>query len=103
MCPQAPSLTSPLAEQLVRLVWLARRYQASELYWLLKLVLAVVVARLTFNPWLDNYQAASHWTLLTYVGAAGFAVAATWRSEEHTSELQSRPHLVCRLLLEKRR
>src|SRR6266699_6185839 len=31
---------------------------------------------------------------------------ATWptpaRSEEHTSELQSRPHLVCRLLLEKK-
>src|SRR3989442_6060313 len=25
------------------------------------------------------------------------------RSEEHTSELQSRPHLVCRLLLEKRK
>src|SRR3989442_2779995 len=25
------------------------------------------------------------------------------RSEEHTSELQSRPHLVCRLLLEKKR
>src|SRR5690554_7434678 len=27
--------------------------------------------------------------------------AAEIRSEEHTSELQSRPHLVCRLLLEK--
>src|SRR3989442_1927934 len=29
---------------------------------------------------------------------------AVWslRSEEHTSELQSRPHLVCRLLLEKK-
>src|SRR3989442_7151605 len=26
----------------------------------------------------------------------------TARSEEHTSELQSRPHLVCRLLLEKK-
>src|SRR5690554_7249393 len=26
-----------------------------------------------------------------------------WRSEEHTSELQSRPHLVCRLLLEKKK
>src|SRR3989442_4856930 len=25
---------------------------------------------------------------------------SAWRSEEHTSELQSRPHLVCRLLLE---
>src|SRR5690554_7437696 len=32
---------------------------------------------------------------------SGFAVAA--RSEEHTSELQSRPHLVCRLLLEKKK
>src|SRR5437870_6350755 len=31
--------------------------------------------------------------------------ASTWstRSEEHTSELQSRGHLVCRLLLEKKK
>src|SRR5690554_7375184 len=29
--------------------------------------------------------------------------AETIRSEEHTSELQSRPHLVCRLLLEKKK
>src|SRR2546422_8493222 len=30
--------------------------------------------------------------------------ACTWtRSEEHTSELQSRLHLVCRLLLEKKK
>src|SRR5215813_12921298 len=28
---------------------------------------------------------------------------AAYRSEEHTSELQSRPHLVCRLLLEKKK
>src|SRR3989442_15531300 len=28
---------------------------------------------------------------------------ARLRSEEHTSELQSRPHLVCRLLLEKKK
>src|SRR5690554_7150614 len=28
---------------------------------------------------------------------------SAWRSEEHTSELQSRPHLVCRLLLEKKK
>src|SRR5215813_15639455 len=28
---------------------------------------------------------------------------ARMRSEEHTSELQSRPHLVCRLLLEKKK
>src|SRR5947199_2775399 len=31
------------------------------------------------------------------------AVAVMWRSEEHTSELQSLRHLVCRLLLEKKK
>src|SRR5436305_10398719 len=31
------------------------------------------------------------------------AVIDAARSEEHTSELQSRPHLVCRLLLEKKK
>src|SRR3989442_8356932 len=30
------------------------------------------------------------------------ATRRSLRSEEHTSELQSRPHLVCRLLLEKK-
>src|SRR5258708_8761317 len=29
--------------------------------------------------------------------------ASRWRSEEHTSELQSPDHLVCRLLLEKKK
>src|SRR5690554_7137735 len=33
----------------------------------------------------------------------GFLTWAPRRSEEHTSELQSRPHLVCRLLLEKKK
>src|SRR2546422_3975201 len=32
-----------------------------------------------------------------------YAAGATGRSEEHTSELQSRLHLVCRLLLEKKK
>src|SRR2546422_4233703 len=31
------------------------------------------------------------------------AMIRYWRSEEHTSELQSRLHLVCRLLLEKKK
>src|SRR5690554_7438670 len=38
------------------------------------------------------------WLLTFYHGLVG-----NWRSEEHTSELQSRPHLVCRLLLEKKK
>src|SRR3989442_4481970 len=33
---------------------------------------------------------------------AGIAYDRSKRSEEHTSELQSRPHLVCRLLLEEK-
>src|SRR3989442_5826451 len=36
-----------------------------------------------------------------FSGGGPVAVSAA-RSEEHTSELQSRPHLVCRLLLEKK-
>src|SRR2546422_7905779 len=35
--------------------------------------------------------------------ALGRSVAGARRSEEHTSELQSRLHLVCRLLLEKKK
>src|SRR5215813_12628709 len=36
-------------------------------------------------------------------GSAHPALRPPRRSEEHTSELQSRPHLVCRLLLEKKK
>src|SRR3989442_7116238 len=41
-----------------------------------------------------------HSAALAEVGAA--VLDEHVRSEEHTSELQSRPHLVCRLLLEKK-
>src|SRR3712207_9277906 len=36
-------------------------------------------------------------------GRAGFSLGPHHRSEEHTSELQSRQYLVCRLLLEKKK
>src|SRR2546422_2627383 len=36
------------------------------------------------------------------IGLVGVSIPDFWRSEEHTSELQSRLHLVCRLLLEKK-
>src|SRR3989442_4891749 len=36
-------------------------------------------------------------------GVDSGTLLAAMRSEEHTSELQSRPHLVCRLLLEKKK
>src|SRR5438876_5886468 len=37
------------------------------------------------------------------LAARGRRLTGIWRSEEHTSELQSPVHLVCRLLLEKKK
>src|SRR5256884_1594892 len=39
----------------------------------------------------------------TWAREHGFRLQHLFRSEEHTSELQSRLHLVCRLLLEKKK
>src|SRR5690625_6083666 len=52
---------------------------------------------LVIDDFLANGQAALG--LINLVEQAGASLA---RSEEHTSELQSRGHLVCRLLLEKK-
>src|SRR2546422_7342996 len=41
--------------------------------------------------------------LLATASLSTLQVATSPRSEEHTSELQSRLHLVCRLLLEKKK
>src|SRR2546422_6486282 len=43
-----------------------------------------------------------HLTSVLY-GSIAQAALNSFRSEEHTSELQSRLHLVCRLLLEKKK
>src|SRR2546429_3942660 len=51
-------------------------------------------------------EVASHCALLVHTAfdyAAGGVAKDKSRSEEHTSELQSRLHLVCRLLLEKKK
>src|SRR2546422_7060156 len=48
---------------------------------------------------LDRQDLAGRQSLARHQGAG----AAPPRSEEHTSELQSRLHLVCRLLLEKKK
>src|SRR5690554_7648640 len=45
---------------------------------------------------------ASHARRIDVVLHSDNSLSVEDRSEEHTSELQSRPHLVCRLLLEKK-
>src|SRR5690554_7410463 len=63
------------------------------------------------NPYLpDFYEDMKRWSfnLQVYFLNSRFSQIVKFRqlehtrSEEHTSELQSRPHLVCRLLLEKK-
>src|SRR3989442_8461340 len=45
----------------------------------------------------------ARWLIAPVVSGQKQFRPADQRSEEHTSELQSRPHLVCRLLLEKKK
>ena len=78
MIVREASLTLALSAQFVSLTWLARRYQMPELHLLLKVALALVVARLTFNPWLQDYDTGLHWSLWSYGGATLFAGIATW-------------------------
>src|SRR3989442_2659595 len=71
--------------------------------------------RSTLFPYTTLFRSAiTFLTMLTMSAALGLPGAmlqplsrefgwSTERSEEHTSELQSRPHLVCRLLLEKKK
>src|SRR3989442_9337926 len=61
----------------------------------------------TRKPWLTALVATASVTSGSDGGrslaTSGVAKLLPPRSEEHTSELQSRPHLVCRLLLEKKK
>ena len=70
-------LTVALSAQLLSLSWLMKRHQLPWLGYLIKAVLAVIVARLTFNPWLLSYPSDIHWSLWTYGGATAFSALAT--------------------------
>src|SRR3712207_7992431 len=68
---------------------------------------------LLFSAWLELSDVATKpWLLLVWLYGLVVLVPLAWRdrapvtvfrSEEHTSELQSRQYLVCRLLLEKKK
>src|SRR5438552_11840573 len=55
------------------------------------------------RPDCDGWNGAADILQATCFLDAGRISAAPFRSEEHTSELQSPDHLVCRLLLEKKK
>src|SRR2546422_2962102 len=60
---------------------------------------------LSLHDALPIYTAAAEaaWVALAHEDSIGYYGLRARRSEEHTSELQSRLHLVCRLLLEKKK
>src|SRR3712207_7159802 len=60
------------------------------------------------SPWISSSSGSSSarvCTLCSATLASASGLGSFWvvRSEEHTSELQSRQYLVCRLLLEKKK
>src|SRR2546422_6878392 len=62
------------------------------------------VAPLSFEAWVDYEHGGVHLSRGELRALQRLvAVRERDRSEEHTSELQSRLHLVCRLLLEKKK
>jgi uncharacterized membrane protein len=70
------SLTLAIALQMVSLAWIIRSFELPALDWLLKLVVGIVIIRLTFNPWLATYPSEIHWPLYSYGGATLCAVGA---------------------------
>src|SRR5258707_11425744 len=54
-------------------------------------------------PWKKSLAPVSVADLTTSLNASANCKRTNARSEEHTSELQSRQYLVCRLLLEKKK
>src|SRR5690554_7430229 len=65
----------------------------------MQLIKAIIVNDIDAMEELGIYEVAPEdFALCEYVCTSKIEIQ---RSEEHTSELQSRPHLVCRLLLEK--
>src|SRR5699024_12805020 len=69
---------------------------------LIAVMAAVIVVSVPVVGWLCD-RSRPRWGRRRTWALAGMIVATVPRSEEHTSELQSRFDLVCRLLLEKKK
>src|SRR5438309_8356803 len=76
---------------------LFRSYRENEVVLSDRVHIRALVRRLRHDPF-SSYRRPDH--VADFVGRQ---TSARMRSEEHTSELQSQFHLVCRLLLEKKK
>lgn len=71
------SLTLVLAVQIISLVYVMNMYKMNGLKWVVKGVLALIVVRLTLNPFLLHYPSDIHWSLWTYGGTTLCCVLAS--------------------------
>lgn len=82
------SLTLALAMLVVSLSWIIHRFKMPGLGWLLKAIVALVIMRLSLNPWLASYPVDVHWSLWSYGGAALCCGLGAWLLArlQHTSD-----------------
>src|SRR5437870_7466363 len=93
------------ASNLYRSAFLSNRLQTSLLMARTVAVMASRAANISTEErrTFDRFEAPTRKEPSPGTFAFGSMYSETMRSEEHTSELQSRGHLVCRLLLEKKK
>ena len=81
------TLTLILAVQLIGLAYIDRKIHVAVLPIIMKVMLVLVIVRLTFNPWVAMYDVSSLTLLLTYAGCLASCVVAS-------REVRGRPELV---------
>lgn len=81
------TLTLILAVQLIGLAYIDRKIKLAIFPVIMKVMLMLVIVRLTFNPWIALYEVSSLTLLLTYVGCLASCVLAS-------REVHARPGLV---------
>lgn len=81
MALEAATLTLALAVQILSLTWLSQYFGFPQIERLIKLILAVIVLRLSLNPWLLHYEPLTpwglHWTVWTYGGSLILVIMAS--------------------------
>ena len=76
------TLTLVLASQLISLSLLNKRFDVPGLQWILKILVGLLVIRLTINPWLLQYPHDIHWSLWTYGGTVLCCAFSSWLSKD---------------------
>jgi uncharacterized membrane protein len=69
MVTRNASLTLVFAAQVISVSWIIARFRLPGLGWVLKVLVALVIFRLSFNPWIVGYPADVHWSLWTFGGS----------------------------------